>query len=510
MKGLYLNIPNVFDRLRRESGELGLPLTLSTATHGTDEIAISHHPQAWPEAPVHKDERAGATVTASGWLIYRGRLGDLKQLAGDLLAAGDDESQARVLAGIDAGAYLLLVCTPRERYLVTDPFGLHPHYYHGSDPFSALAPAPTYVRGPEEPDPLLMQTLETQDYLVGNLTAYTNVRRLEPGCIIRDRGRQSYASYTHGEWGPAATLERLRAALGFFSPLRPRILGVSGGLDSRLLLSQGTFDFGFTFGPPDTGDRPIARRFRECFHDYVEFSLHDVEHLCRRAGIARDWFDGICARPFVELLGVFASIHRRWGPGGFFFDGYIGDALQRALVLTSGGLYGSFAKLFPVLTMHRFHPHRLLRRRYRGVPSQVVDRIIDTYERKSAPWSVDAPRKMLLFEILHGRGARWALNGGGTLAGQYFPSIQPFAVPAVFQAFLGLDPSQALSYRGVAELWRCVDARFSRVPTYAGYRPAWPGHLSRATLLAVKGLGKKGLTKRARSYESELPGIQWR
>ena len=117
--------------------------------------------------------------------------------------------------------------------------------------------------------------------------------------------------------------------------------------------------------------------------------------------------------------------------------------------------------------------------------------------------------KVVLFEILHGRAARFALNGGTIMSGQYFTVVQPFYTPKVFGALFPLPNKNKLSYAFLRRIWNRVPREFSDVPTCSGYKPIWNHHLSRGTMLAVKGIARTGLYKRAVDYTSELSRVRW-
>jgi len=506
MKGLYLNVAGAEAQVRAIDAGLGAPTRIAQAEHGADRILVSHHPLAWPDGPIHLDARAGRVAAASGWFLFRGRLGDLKALAESFWQASGPEARLGVLREIDGGAYVILLLAPGDRALVTDPFGLHPHYYAGDSPFACLAPSPAFVKGARVPDPLRQAILERRDHLFGNLTAYADVLRLDPNALITPAATWRPFDVRPARAPEPSPLEALRSGLAALGG-QPRILPLSGGLDSRLLLAAQTFDYGYTFGPPETGDRPIARRFAGHFRDYHEFSLLDLSYPPELLAIGKRLLDGVCARPFSELLPVYRMLHQRWGEG-FFHDGYSGDVLQRGTFLTHGGARGSLAKLFPVLTLCRFDAAALLQRRYPGLEPRARALLIETYRKLSAAWDLSDARKLVLFELLYGRSARYALNGGTILSGQYFTSVQPFFLPAVFRSFWAIDPRQAVTYGALRTIWRGAPPELAAVATYSGYKPNWNPDVARATMLAVKGLGRTSLIRRSISYERELARIR--
>lgn len=509
MKGLYLDVPKAREWIAEVDQALGHESVLASATHHNREIWVSYHAADWPQGPIFHDPERDLTLAASGWFYFRGGIGDLPGLAAALGSARSHEERRTVLAEIVAGAYVLVLLMGTETILITDPFGLHPHYVLADEPTARLAPTPRLVSEDGSTDPLLSAALEKQDHLFDNLTAYCGVERLEPGAVTTSEGCTQYFDYTPGESGDEKILVTLETALALFKG-RPRILPLSGGLDSRLLLASGCFEYGYTYGPRDTGDRPIARRFAGHFDEYREFSLLDQEYPEAHWRAGMRMLEGVCARPFVELLPVFAGLRRCWPYEAWFFDGYAGDVLQRGLYLTAGGIYGSLAKLFPPLTMCRFQPLTVLRRRYARLSPQAFALLADAFEQKTSGWQMDAPRRTVLFEMLYGKGTRHTLNGGTIFSGQFFSPIQPFVIPSVFRAFWARHPFAGLTYKTIHELWQQVPREFADVPTYSGFKPTWHPHRARTTMLVVKGLGKKGIIRRSLSYENELRHIVWR
>ncbi|MFH1144957.1 MAG: hypothetical protein V1774_10480 [Candidatus Eisenbacteria bacterium] len=518
MKGLYLNVPDARTRAIHSDHLLGAPTALTVATHHQDEIVVNYHPLDWPAGPILRDPEHDLTLAGSGWFLLRGKPGNLRELADGFLKASDAESRRALFAEITAGAFVILILQGNERWVVTDPFGLHPHYHPAERPLSALAPAPSFLAPPivdGRADEVLADALDRQGHLFGNYTAYRGIQRLHPGRLQARDASESYFDYAPAAGSASLDEEtgivliaRLREVVQAFGG-RARILPLSGGLDSRLLLALGEMDYGYTFGPEDTGDRPIARPFAGHFKDYDEFSFLDLEYPRELRQGGRPLFDGVCARPFLELLPVYRRLVRRWGGGSLFLDGYGGDVLQRGIYLTWGGVSGSLAKLVPRLGRMRFDPHRLLDRRYAALAGPARRLLHESFERESESWHLNAFRKATLFELLYGRGSRYILNGGTILSGQYFTPVQPFFVPAAFRLLWAIDPTDAASYRALRRIWRGLPRELSRLRTYSGFKPMWPHDVARTAMLVTKGLGKAGIWKRAVGYEKELPHIRW-
>jgi hypothetical protein len=528
MKGLYVNVPGAKEAILRIDTLIGAPTRLATGGHPAfGEIVVNHHAEAWPDGPIVDDRDAGVFAAASGWLSFRGKIGALRELAQALAAAyarGPGAIDA-VLAEIDAGAFVVLLAMGDDAFIITDPFGLHPHYFADA-PFARIAPSPHFLRERRAIVPEHAAMLRAKNHLFGNLTIYEGIERLEPGVVIaRAGGRANAGASASASGASSATASRwfryesalgdarelaptMRRALAFLAGRRT-ILPLSGGLDSRLLAISGDFDYGYTFGPADTGDRPIARRFASRFREYVEFSLLDLAYPNAHREAGAMIFDGVCEKPFLEILSVYRSLHERWGGGGFFLDGYLGDVLQRGTYLTYGGLVGSIAKLLPWITLRGLDGVSLLRRRHAALSPAGFRIVADLYKRSVGTMDLDEAHRTLLFEVLYGRGARYSINGGTVLSGQYWTPVQAFFLPPVFRLLFGQRMDDALFYRTVRAAWSAVPREAADVPTYSGFRPRWNAHRSRATMLVVKGLGKARLYKRAVSYESELPRIRW-
>jgi hypothetical protein len=355
---------------------------------------------------------------------------------------------------------------------------------------------------------MLHSILQKQRHLFGNLTAYDDVLRLEPGSIIEDGRTRRYFDYSSRPFHPDDFHENLSRSIRLFNK-RKRILPLSGGLDSRLLLAHGRFDCGYTFGPEDSGDRPVARRFRGSFDDYKEFSLLEILHHTRFRHAGEAIFDGLVDHPFVELISVYSYLHDAFGEGCIFFDGYAGDVFQRGAYLAYGGVTGYLAKIFPAVTTSRFDPIRVLRCRYNGLDSGEQNDLISEFVQRSDSWDMDPSRRFVLFELLYGRGSRYTVNNGAAMFGQFFTPYHPYLVPDVFRLLFGLDPLESLTLGNLSRIWAGIPNELTDVPTTSGYKPLWAPWRSRFMKAGVKGLGKLGVYNRAVTYERELKDVVW-
>jgi hypothetical protein len=504
MKGLYLNVPGAEPAIAQLDELLGVETAVARAHHvAYPNIVVGYHPEAWPQGPIV--DEPGLFGAASGWLVFRGKLGDLGGFVRAFAEARARGDERRVLSELE-GAYVTVLCLGEETLVVTDPFGLHPHYF-ADEPWSQIAPSPHFLKEGRPSVPEHAAILRAENHLFGNLTLYRGIERLEPGAITTRRGVDRWFHYECERRDVREVRDLMRGGIAWFREAKS-VLPLSGGLDSRLIALCGSFDYAYTFGPADTGDRPVARRFAGRFREYKEFSLLEIPYAAAVRNSASALFDGVCPRPFLELTAVYQHLNRAWG-GGFFFDGYLGDVLQRGTYLTHGGLRGSLAKLLPSVTLHGFDPLGLLRRRHPTLSAESFALVANLFRKKTADLPLDDPHKAVLFEILYGRGARYTTNGGTVLSGQFWTPVHPFFFVSVFQRLFGQNLEDTVFYRTMRRVWSVLPRSDTEVPTYSGFNPLWNEHRARATMLLVKGMGKTGLYRRSVSFESELPRVRW-
>jgi hypothetical protein len=240
---------------------------------------------------------------------------------------------------------------------------------------------------------------------------------------------------------------------------------------------------------------------------YHEFSMHDIDFSEAHRDAAQTMLGAWIGTPFAELLSVYQRIYREHG-AGVQFDGYLGDVLQRGLYLTHGGVYGAASKLLPALTLWGFDGRRFLAQKYSHLPATAQTELLETYDQKARDWHLDEFHRVVLFEILYGRGARNTIAGGGVLASQFFTVVQPFTALPVFRRLFATPATDWLHWRRVRALWRHVPDYFAKQRTYSGFAPTWPGTASRTMMLLCKGLSKARLWSRASSYEDELRDLR--
>ncbi|MCG8536631.1 MAG: hypothetical protein MI808_16205, partial [Pseudomonadales bacterium] len=364
MKGLYINIPSAEEKVSTFADTLRAPIHIEQVrTPSGQHILVDNHIENWPQGAIHNDQNSGSVIAASGYLVYKDVLGNLQQFLTDFVAAENQAKRLSVCDQIQAGSFVIYIETPNNHYLITDPFGLNPHYQDKQSASLIVAPVPTFVAPDRETDTALCRIIEKNRHLFGNLTGIVDVERLEPGALIHNTGLDFYFNY----FSDADTLENTRQlmekGLGYFSE-RKKILPLSGGLDSRYLLSVAKMDYGYTYGPEQTGDRPIARTFSKLFEEYREFSLLDFSYPKPLQEAGDGIFKGTVGRPLSELLVLYQDCCNRWGQGCVFIDGYMGDTLQRGIYFNITGAKGVLFRILPGLMFRFSSPEQLLLARY--------------------------------------------------------------------------------------------------------------------------------------------------
>jgi hypothetical protein len=510
LKGIYVNVPDAADRIAAFDHLLGIESCIAVERRaGLGDIVISYRSSDWPHGPVFSDPSNNLFAAVSGWLSFRGRLGDLRGLALALFDAKTDAQRSAVLTGIDGGSFVLLTGDPSGYRIITDPFGLHPHYVCGPSATPRIAPAPSFLKSPPTNESASVPILKAMNHAVGNHTGYAGIERIPPGAIITGSECYYYFDYTPAGFDPGELIQELRFASELFAE-RKRLLPLSGGLDSRLLLATGSFDLGYTFGPSAHGDRPIARQFRQYFTDgYDEFSLLDLEYPATLKKAAAIMFDGLCPHPFSEILAVFRRLSRRWGADLVLFDGYLGDVLTRWSWLNMATRRDQLLRPFPAIRLRGASAGTILRQRYGTVTDNAYEIIADAYANIPVGQNLDPLRRLIIFEILFGRGARYIVNGNSIMGGQFFTSVQPFFFPKVFRRLFAIDPRNGVGLNALHQLWKTLPLSMRRPRTSDGHVLAYPPVVNRLFTLQHAVL-KKLLPGRFQDYGDELPHIPWK
>ncbi|MDG9669489.1 hypothetical protein ONV78_17245 [Hahella sp. CR1] len=509
MKGLYINVTNAKAEVELFSSSIGAPSDI----HEFDSplgahILVDVHRANWPEGVAYADEASRSLAVGCGHFVFNGRLGNISEFARAFFRAETEEERTAVCSLIEAGSYLFYIETGGEYYLVTDPFALVPHFQDVQSETLRVAPAPCYIADDKDVDPVLQNILNIKRHLFGGYTLFKGVERLEVGAIMSRDRTSFYFDYLNGSGDLHNVNEKMRKGMGIFGD-RKKILPLSGGLDSRYLLSLGKTHYGYTYGPANTGDRPVARKFAGFFDDYREFSLLDLSYPKLSQQLGEKMFKGLVSRPLSELLVVYRHFYEAWGDGNLFVDGYLGGTLQRGYYFNIESTWGTLFRIFPSLMFRFITPEDLIRYRYRQLDAAGKELLLNNFHAATARFNCDGWKKIFLYEALYGRSGRWITHGGCVMASQFFTPVQPFVFFDVFRTFMSLDVRKFNSFSLLSPLWKTLPKGLSDVATLDLYRPLWPAMLNRCLHVASRTTDKLSLSNRFDNYKEELPKVQW-
>lgn len=468
MRGVYLN--SDYDRIAATFGELAdYSQHFSESVFGQRVELVYDHLE-WPVPPVVKT--CDAAWYCYGWFIYAGKRNDFTQLITDF-----EKDGCACLTQISAGMFVIIKLSAGGSMVVTDPLGLSTHYTDLRGDRLIIAPS-VKCFDDKEKNPLMGEILGRQGNLFGNHTVFFDVERLEPGCCIQNG---SETSYYQPDFNSPHTLDQipsLIAELCSHWSREERAVAISGGLDSRLILASSEFAFGYTYGPEHTGDRPIARKFRDDFDVYEEFSYLAPPKIESETAICEVMFAGTSSYAY-RLLSAFVYARQLAKGSRVFFDGYLGDVLQRGAFLKSGGLIGELFKLFPFLFYFDWlDDEAVLKRRYKTLTAQQFDFVRDDYRHRTANLRTNDPFvKLTYYEFVYGRGARYVINGGNITAGQVYTVIPVFTDLRIFHTFLSQPMLDSVTYNFIAQVWKSLPKRYKAVATETGFKPGWPAFI---------------------------------
>ncbi len=503
MKGLYLRCSTASEDVAAIHRLLGLDRALTPTPLAHCQICIEA--ADWPNGATQRSADGRLILIGAGLAIIDQKLGWPADFA-DRLAAVAPSAMGRLFQDLDFGSFIALVARPEGVFAITDPFGLAAHYWESGPDGPRLAPSLWFLARDRTPDPSLQAFLETRQYLVGNLTPYPGIQRLMPGAVtdLGSGDHWRWFDYGGGTFCPERFLQAIKAPWVAFGD-RPSVLPLSGGLDSRLLLTCRDHSYGLTFGPAESGDRPVARRFADRFQTYDAFSLFDLDLRATDKTVADRLVFGSATQPNAPAL---ATFRRPWqklsGQAPVVFDGYLGDVLQRGSYFGHRGVTSRAARLLPELTFWLYTPPQLLERRHLALSPEHRALVMTQFKTLRDFMNVEDWHAMLLFEILFGRGGRW-MSTGSLFPHQYLTTVMPFYAPAAFRTLFAASAPDMTSFRVLEAIWRRLPEAVSKVPTPEGVVPRWPHRIAKARLfiepllrLIGRGAGPTYATERAR------------
>lgn len=469
MRGLYLNctnesIPVSSGYVASNSIEMNLPDDIGIA-YGS----LVYNPKEWSCKP---EVRVGEHYFAiAGWFVYKGERNCLDTLSQALIKTG-----IQVLNDIEAGSFIIYWWNGEEGRVVNDYMGLSTHYIDLESTSLKVAPSVKCLYQPlvHTINPMLKSIMDKKEHLFGDHTLYNGIERLSPGSSYSELGKQEYLSLSKED---ALPLDELVSQVGRLVdrwPVKHRLLPISGGLDSRFILSSNHFEFGFTYGPETSPERKIASHFQSEFQQYHSYNYIDIPKLDIEDNFLEEVAFGVHKKITPSLFSNYDYVRKQFMEAEFFFDGYIGDALQRGTYIQLKGLVGEVLRLFPVLYRFKLSAKLLMRRRYKELDDDEFAFFFTDFTDKTQQLKLNAYQKVTFYEALYGRGARNIVFGGNVLVSQIFTSVSPFTSKSVFNSLLQQDFSRAVSYKTIKRLWSKVNQKYRKVPVESGYSLTTP------------------------------------
>lgn len=510
MKGIFVNIDDSDRAATLQADSIGtFTDTASVVTELGNRIFVNGHTENWPQGMIVSDPDRGWVAVGCGYFSYKGILGDLRGFSEAFFREDSPVCRMRACQNISSGSFLLYLEFQGRCYFITDPFGLSPHYIKADSKPLRVAPSPFFL-GLSSEDPILSSILRKKRHLFGNYTAFTDVSRLDVGAIMAGSNVEGhYFDYLCGSGRVQDISQMMSSSMSMFDK-RSTLLPLSGGLDSRFMLSINKMDYGYTYGPSDTGDRPIARRFRDHFREYEELSLLDLDYPKVVKDVGEQMMAGVVGRPLCELLVLYKRFFDRWGRGLVFVDGYLADTLQRGTYFTLDGPAGALYRLMPQLLFRNLSAEDLLRRRYQALDDFEIDFLLKEFREQTRRFDCDDWKKVFLFEVLYARGSRFIVHGGSVFASQFFTPVQPFFFYDVFRLFLSLDVQRMPTYEFLRPIWNDLSVDLKSTPTLDFYRPSWNASINRFVHVFAKLIERVRFSNRVFSYKDELPKIVWK
>jgi hypothetical protein len=366
------------------------------------------------------------------------------------------------LKNISDGVFIAVFSHQQEFFIFNDPMGLSNHYYHINNGSLHLTPALWAFEKSSltlKKNPLMTGILNKIGHLFGVNTVYNEVFRMQPGSILDLQGNSTFY-FNIAEVKPIAVekLPLLIAKLIAYFPTEKRQLPISGGLDSRLMLSAGQFTLGYCYGPEKSGDRPIARFFSDEFSQFEEFDFSLVAKRGSEASVYRELLETPAQFVQDDFLAAYRHASRFKKEANVIFDGFLGDALQRGVWMYIGGVLGELYRFFPLLyTLKRVDAQFILKRRYHKLTAEEFAVFFDDFCLRTDHLALDDYAKVTYYEFIWSRGARFVNNGALTLNGQFAMIVPLFANPVVFSTLIKQNFAQTIRFKTVNKIWQLVD-----------------------------------------------------
>lgn len=427
---------------------------------------------------IKKQNEESCFIVVVGWFIFENKINANKELFTALQKKG-----AKALIGINGGIFIGFFHSKKESFIFNDPLGLFNHYYLINNKELILSPSLFLIENSnlnlEKKSALLSGILDKRGHLFGDFTCYSNVKRLPPASILRFDGKvESYSlPMSTNPIGTEEVPRRIKEIIGMF-PKKMRQLPLSGGLDSRLILSQGDFQQGYCYGPHSSGDRPIAKSFKGDFENYQEYDFTAPAQPIETTQIYAEILETPLHLNNKQLLASYRHASTFMEGERAVFDGFLGDALQRGVFMYMGGLLGEVYRFFPIL--YQLIPlscRFLLRRRYKNLTEEEFELVYEDFVCRTKKIDLDNYAKVTYYEFIWARGARFVANGALIINGQFANIVPVFADPVVFSALIREKYTATIRFETVLKIWKNVAEKYKEIKFENGYKVGTPNFI---------------------------------
>lgn len=455
MKGFYINtcppnIPQVFQE--------------SLSSKQISDQCIAVYKQDF--------ELSANNLNMVGWFIYDGKLNNIEALSNDLEKVG-----FQVLDNIEFGVYSGVFYSSDESYFFQDNFGLNFHYLHINE--SEIIIAPT-IKAIEDSAQLKVSTLHEsflskRGHLFGSCTKYQKVTCLPLGAIVALSSgeivkQKKISEIIRTTQSSLECIPGMTRSLIDKIPEESRCLALSGGFDSRLILSQSKMKSGYCYGPESSADRPIARQFKGDFDNFHEFEFDLNPASENEAQVFSDLVESPEQYNDAQFINAYHTAFKLTKESDFFFDGYLGDVFQRGTYLYFPGVLGELYRFFPSLyKILPFNAKQLLKRRYSNLNKEEFTALYESFCSETQDLNLSDYNKVILYEAFFARGRRYISRGALSINGCFKEVIPVFMHPSLQSIFAAQNYHDAVSFKNIKKIWKEVDLNYKTKKFENGY-----------------------------------------
>ena len=415
-----------------------------------------------------------------GWFIYLGKLNNIKELEKDLEVLG-----LQAIKNIEFGVYSGVFTLNGERYFFQDNMGLNFHYLYKQGRQLIVSAALQTIKNNVEliTSKVHDSILQKRGYLFGTYTKYQDVICIPPGGIVSLSSGEIVSRKRLGELAKYTqnSLEKIPSKIKSLIDVLPkqkRSLALSGGFDSRLILSQSNMQDGYCYGPEDSSDRPIARQFKSNFNHFYEFEFDEKTVTSNEVDVFNFLVESPSTYNNPHFIHAYHTAYELTKNTDFFFDGYLGDVFQRGTYLYFPGLLGEIYRFFP--SLYKICPisaQNLLKKRYSNLNNEEFTALHQDFEYETANLNVSDYNKVVLYESYLARGRRYISRGALTINGCFKEVVPVFMSPELQSAFAQQDYCDAVAFKSIKKIWQGVDGYYKAKKFENGYSLKTPSFM---------------------------------